>query len=74
MIVMVWILALVKSYNCTYISHIISLIFCLTVAKTSEPEDEQLCIAVHTINNNIHDADPPDNSSSKPQIKQHCLT
>ena len=36
----------------------------LSVAKTSEPEDEQLCITVHTINN-IHDADPLDNSSIK---------
>ena len=50
------------------------LIFCLNVAKTREPEDEQLCIAVHPINNNINDADPLDNSSSKAQIKQHCLT
>ena len=43
-------------------------------AKTSEPEDKQLCIAVHTINNNIHDADPLDKSSSKAQINLHCLT
>ena len=42
--------------------------------KTSEPKDDQWCIAVHTINNNIHDANPLDNSSSKPQIKWHCLT
>ena len=42
------------------ISHIISLTFCLSVAKTSESKDEQPCIAVHTVNNNIHDADPLD--------------
>ena len=52
----------------------LSLIFHLSVAKTREPEDEQLCITVHPINNNICDADPLDNSSSKAQIKWHCLT
>ena len=58
-----------------YGSHIISLLFHLSVAKTREPEDEQLCIAVHTMNNNnICDTDPLDNSSSKVQIKWHCLT
>ena len=39
-----------------------------------EPEDEQLYITVHTINNNIRDADPLDNPSDKAQLKQHCLT
>ena len=67
-------LVLIKSYNCTYTSHIISLIFCPSVVKTREPKDEQLCITVHTIYNNIHDADPLDNSSIKEQKKQHCLT
>ena len=38
--------------------------FCLSVAMTREPEDEQLCIAVHTINN-IRSGDPLDNSSNK---------
>ena len=33
--------------------------------KTREPKDQQLCIAVHTINNDICDAKPLDNSSSK---------
>ena len=31
--------------------------------KTSEPEDEQLCIVVHTINNNICNTDPLYNST-----------
>ena len=52
----------------------LSLIFCLSVTKTREPKDEQLSITVHTINNNICDADPLDNSSSKAQIKWHCLS
>ena len=65
--VLLWylILVLIKSYYCTYISHIISLTFCLSVAKTREPKDEQLCIAVHTINNNIHVTKPLSNSSIK---------
>ena len=37
-------------------------------AKTSEPKDEQLCITVHPINNNIHDADPLDNPNNIVQI------
>ena len=41
--------------------------------KTSEPEDEQLCIAVHIINS-ICDIDPLDNSSNKVQINLHCFT
>ena len=67
-------LVLIKSYNCTYVGHALSPVFCLSVAKTREPKDKQLCITVHTLNNNIHDADPPDNSSNKAQVKQHCLT
>ena len=63
----------VKICNCTYISHIISSKFHLSVAKPREPEDEQLCIAVHTINN-IHDADPLDNSSNKAEESEHYLT
>ena len=35
--------------------------------KEKEPKDEQLCIAVHTINNNIHNADSLDKSSNKAQ-------
>ena len=51
-------LVLIKRYNCTYASHILSLVFHLSVAKTREPKDEQLCIAVHTINDDNCDADP----------------
>ena len=43
-------------------------------AKTREQKDEQSCIAVHPINDNINDADPLDNSSNIVQIDQHCLT
>ena len=42
--------------------------------KTSKPEDGQLCITVHTVNNNICDANPLDKSSGKAQINLHCLT
>ena len=42
--------------------------------KTREPKNEQLCITVHPINNNIRGADPLDNSSSKTHINLHCLT
>ena len=42
-------------------------------SKEKEPEDEQLCIAVHIINSNIHDADPPDNVINKAQLSEHCL-
>ena len=66
-------LVLIKSYNCTYTSHIISCILSKCY-KEKEPKDEQFCIAVHTINNNIHDTDPKDSSSNKAQIKWHCLT
>ena len=48
------------------------IIYCPSVAKTGEPKDEQLCIAVHTIN--IHDANPLDNSCIKAHLRQHCLT
>ena len=67
-------LILIKSYNCIYTSHILSPVFHLSVAKTKEPEDDQLCITVHTINNNICDTDPLDNSSNRAQTKWHCLT
>ena len=50
----------------------LSLIFHLNVAK-KEPKDERLHIAVHTINNNIHNANPLDKSSNKAQPKQHCF-
>ena len=42
--------------------------------KEKEPDDEQLCITVHIINNNIHDANPLDNSINIAQSSEHCLT
>ena len=42
--------------------------------EEKEPKDEQLCIAVHTVTNNICDANPLDNSSNIVQSSQHCLT
>ena len=50
------------NYNC--ISHVISYYILPKSCEEREPEDEQLCIAVHTINN-ICDANPLDNSSIK---------
>ena len=47
------------------------IIYHLSVVKTREPEDEQLCITVHTIN--IHDTDPLDNSGIKAYLRQHCI-
>ena len=66
-------LASIKSCNCNYISHIISSYIPAKCCKEKEPKDEQLCIAVHTINN-IHDADSLDNLSNKAQLSEHCLT
>ena len=54
----------IKSCNCNHISHAISFTYHLSVVKTRKPEDEQLCIAVHTINN-ICNANPLDNLSNK---------
>ena len=42
--------------------------------KEKEPEDEHMCITVHIINNNICDANPLDNLSTKVQLSKHCLT
>ena len=64
----------IKSYICTYASHVLSLVFCLSVVKTREPEDEQLCITVHRKINSICDANPLDNLSNKAQIKWRCIT
>ena len=55
----------INGCNCNHISHIISYYILPKCCEEKEPEDEQLCIAVHTINNNIHDANPLDNSSIK---------
>ena len=42
--------------------------------EEKEPEDEQLCIIVHIMNNNICDANPLDNVINKAQLSEHCLT
>ena len=41
--------------------------------EEKESKDEQLCIIVHTINNNIRDANPLDKSSHKTQLKRTAL-
>ena len=66
-------LVTIKSCNWTHTSHIVSYIMpkCCT---EKEPKDEQLCIAVHTINNNICDANPLDTSSNIAQSSKQCLT
>ena len=48
----------IKSCDCNHISHIISYYIPPKSYKERELKDEQLCIAVHTINNNICDAKP----------------
>ena len=55
----------VKSYNCNHISHVISLNILPKCCEEKEPNDEQLCVAVHTIGD-ICDANPLDNLSNKP--------
>ena len=67
-------LVIIKIYNCIYISHIVTSHIPPKCCKEKEPKDEQLCITVHTININICDADPLDNSGNKAQLSQHCLT
>ena len=66
-------LVIIKSYNCIHISHIVSHYILPKCCKEKEPEDAQLHIAVHTINNNIHDTNPLDNSSNIAQLSKHCL-
>ena len=43
-------------------------------SEEKEHKDQQLCIAVHTINNNICDANLLDNLINKAQLSEHCLT
>ena len=65
---------IIKICNCIHISHVISYYILPKCCKEKEPEDEQLCIAVHIRNNNICDTDPLDISSNKAQLSEHCLT
>ena len=44
-------LALIEICNCTHIGHVISSYILPKNCKEKEPEDEQLCVAVHIINN-----------------------
>ena len=67
-------LVLIKSYNCNHISHIISCYILPMSCKEKEPEDEQLCITMHSINNKICVADLLDNLSNKDYQSEHCLT
>ena len=67
-------LVIIKICNCIHISHIVSCYIPPKCCEEKKHEEEQLCIAVHTINNNIHDADPLDNLSNKAQLSEHCLT
>ena len=55
---------LVSIKSCNYIIHIISYYLLPKCCEEKEPEDDKLCITVHTVNN-ICDADPLDNSSNK---------
>ena len=67
-------LVIIKIYNCTHISHIISCYILPKCCEEKEPKHGQLSITVHTINNNKCDTDSLDKSSNKAQISQHCLT
>ena len=58
-------LVIIKICNCVHISHVVSYYIPLKCCKEKEPRDEQVCIVVHIINNNICDANPLDNLSDK---------
>ena len=66
-------LKVIKNCNCTYTSHIVSYIL-PKCYEEKEPKDEQLFIAVHTINNNIYDTDLLGTSSNIAWSNEHCLT
>ena len=67
-------LVITKIHNRIYISHVVSSHIPHKCCKEKEPEDKHLHITVHTINNNICDTNPLDNSGNKAQLNQHCLT
>ena len=67
-------LVIIKICNCTCSSHVVYYYMLPKCCEEKEPKDEQLCIVVHKINNNIHDADPLDNLSNIAQLSKHCLT
>ena len=51
-------LVIIVICNSTHIDHVVSYYILPKCCKEKEPKYEQLCIAVHIINNNICDADP----------------
>ena len=67
-------LVIIKIYNFNHISHIVSCYIPPKFCEEKEPKDKQLCITLHTIKNNICDANPLDNLNNKAQLRQHCLT
>ena len=67
-------LVIIKIYSCIHNSHVISSHILPKNCKEKEPEHEQLCITVHTIKNNICDANSLDNLSNKVQLNQYSLT
>ena len=67
-------LVIIKIYNCNHVSDIVSCYILPKCCKEREPEDEQLCITVQTINNNICDGNSLDNLSNKEKLSKYCLT
>ena len=63
-----------KELYCNHINHVISSYIPPKCCKEKEPEDKQLCIAVHTINNNTCDTDPLDNLINKAQLTKLYIT
>ena len=61
---------IIKIYNCIHNSHIVSSHLLPKCCKEKEPEDVQLCIAVHTIDNNICEVNPLEILSNKSKAKQ----
>ena len=64
---------IIQICNCNHISHLISYYIPPQCCKEKGPKDEQMCITVHTINNNIHHTDPLDNLGNKAQLSEHYL-
>ena len=62
----------IMSCNCNHISHGIFPYILPKCCEEREPEDEQLCIAVHTIDN-ICGVNPLDNLSNKAYLSKRCL-
>ena len=65
-------LEIIKNYSCNY-THVESYIL-PKCCEVEEPKNGQLCIAVHTITNNIHNTNPLDKPHTIVQSSEHCLT